>query len=148
MDRKTTGLLMVVAVATMQALATEVYTWVDEQGVAHYSQFKPRSIEAEKLHYREGESKGLAEEMQNPRYEWLEKTRQERLEKQQQQNEKAQADTTFSQFCESLKKNLDVLGRGGQVREQTSDGEFRVLPEEERQAKLSEAQAQFDKHCS
>ncbi len=138
--------------STGSSLAAKYYKWVDENGVTHYSAQPPAAGEGEVIKVKSGASSDKDQAM---------KRLEERREKLQQDAEnranpekdlQAEADRlnkeAVQKRCENTRKNLKIMTESARVRELGPDGEGRVLPEEERQKRITEAQEFIKENCS
>lgn len=134
------------------SLAAKYYKWVDENGVTHYSAQPPAAGQGEIIKVKSGPSSDKDQAM---------KRLEERREKLQQDAERranpekdlqAEADKknaeALKEQCERTRKNLKIMKESARVRELGPDGEGRVLPEEERQQRVKDAQEFINQNCS
>lgn len=125
-----------------------MYKWVDEQGNVHYSQQPPPGQQAETVKAPPPPPSGAADEAAR----W--KKQAEDFEERQADRAKAADEAQKAEAqeeqrkanCEIARKNLQTLTSRGQISIKEGDT-YRRLPEEERQAKIAEAQKQVDEFC-
>lgn len=138
------------------AVEEPYYTWVDENGVVNFAQGQPKGVNAKLISkgYRFGQkvvegtrvqpvSASLPELVGNEQDAAVtgsqagadfEKTMQE-IKRVKQAN------------CEGARKNLSSYLSRGRIRLQGEDGEYRILPGEERQANIRRFQNDIDENC-
>lgn len=129
-------------------LQAQVYKWQDEKGETHYSQTPPPGVPADRLQL--GGSPGHAGRPDpglKERLEAFDKRRQQDQEAQAKRAEAAQQTELKKKNCASARSNLQTLQSRGQIKLKEGDA-YRVLSEEERQAKIAEAQKQIDTYCT
>ncbi len=135
-------------------MGAEVYRWVDENGVVNYTQLAPQGVEAERVRADTGQRIGaqpsepataaaepaepeLSEAQQRmlSRLQAAEQARQEELARVKQAN------------CERARAVLERLSVHGRVRVRGEDGQERMMSEDERQQRISEAQQGVAANC-
>jgi hypothetical protein len=143
------ALLGSLALAATPAQA-DVYKWVDSNNQTQYTQLPPpEGVESTRIgsttaptHDPAGAGTGLQEHLKAS-------------EEQKQQQEKATNDAELKaeitrisrQNCVTARNNLEQLGRSGQIRYQTGEGEVLRLSEEDRKQRIEEAQGQVKEFC-
>ncbi len=129
--------------------ADEIYKWVDEEGVTHYSQQPPPSGDAARV----GVDKPPDEEIERERQEMqetgerLEAQREERREAEQQARKAAGEREEREQRCADLRSSLKKLTENRRLLVTDGDGDVRRLPEEERQERVAERRRQIEEEC-
>lgn len=129
--------------------ADEIYKWVDEDGVTHYSQQPPPSGDAARV----GVDKRPDEEVERERQEMqetgeqLEAQREERREADQQARKEAGEREEREQRCADLRSSLKKLTENRRLLVPDGDGDVRRLPEEERQERVAERRRQIEEEC-
>lgn len=134
-------------------LGAEVYRWVDKDGVVNYTQVKPRGVEAEQLQTRssgpinasDAGSQPAATATPGPT------EAQQRLRRELEQDEQARLQDMAQikqENCTQARGTLDKLTIRNRVTETDESGERRVLPEEERQARIKQAQDAIVDNCT
>lgn len=125
--------------------AGKMYTWVDEDGNMQYSQTPPpETVKAQSADLpsvpgskstadAEKEATNPTESAQPPKDE-LKNTSKEKL---------------MDASCERAKSQIDVLSTKQQLTttDENDPGNFKMLTDEMRQQRLTEAQSYFDKYC-
>lgn len=136
-----------VLVAPLQA--GEIYKWVDEDGVTHYSQQPPPSGDAARV----GVDRPPEEEIERERQEMeetgerLDARREERREAEQQARKEAGEREERERRCEDLRSSLKKLTENRRLLVPDGDGGVRRLPEEERQQRVAERRRQIEEEC-
>lgn len=140
-------------------LGAGVYRWVDEDGVVNYSQLKPEGIDAELVtagtgqrvatpaprQTAAGETAADPNEDQDLTESQQEMLRDLRAAEQARQQEVARIREAN---CQQARDVLQRLTSRGRIRVVGDDGQERVLPEEERQSRIDEAQRAVAANCS
>ena len=140
-------LLLLCALALPSAFAQQMYKWVDEKGVTHYSETPPP----------EG-AKGAAKiEVKTvtpnraPSDNWREREAQskERRAKQGIQDEQARMkeDSQRANNCRRAQRQADTMNHPGGVYRLDEKGERVFMEDKERSAKLEEAREDIAKYC-
>ena len=140
--KKKTVIFYIVMLATLQAISSmaqaEVYRWVDEDGVAHFTD-KPKSHpDAEKI-----EIKTDALNKDSNQSQRLKKQRrllnvidEERRIKQQEQEKEKQEKLARQKKCKNAKNTLDSYLRSGQLFDVDKNGNKFYLSDQEREQEI------------
>lgn len=131
------------------AQASEVYKWVDEDGVTHYSQEPPPAADATRVDVDappEAEIEREREEMEETG-ERLEKNREQRREAEQAAEQEARDSERREQRCADLRASLEQLTENRRLLVPDGEGDVRRLPEEERQERVAERRRQIAANC-
>jgi hypothetical protein len=129
--------------------ADEIYKWVDEEGVTHYSQQPPPSGDADRV----GVDRPPDEEIERERKEMeatgerLEAQRKQRREAEQQARTNAGEQEQREQRCADLRSSLSKLTENRRLLVPDGEGNVRRLPEEERQERVAERRRQIEEEC-
>ena len=138
------------------AMADEIYRWVDADGVVNYTQRKPEgSANVQRVETRSGSVNTVASEVVAPSPAAAESpeltpAQQEMLD----DLERAEADRQTevakirSENCEKAREVLEKLTVRSRIRVVSDDGTTRIIPEEERQERISEAQQAIATNCA
>jgi len=129
------GLLMTAGVQ-----AARVYTWVDAEGVTHYSERPPKNVKASAVELKTGHSEPVS-------YGSTEQTSTTTEAAPARIQAEAAVARKDPERCEQARKNLEILQNFGRVRIQNEDGTFRYLTEEDQREKLQETQEIIDETC-
>lgn len=150
------GLLMTALAlgGVSQSWGGGIYRWVDEQGVTHFGEKPPSPGVGEKIKVNApSPSSGGAEATQKREEERAkraqaeqEKTASESTANQQAQAVKAQAEA-IKKSCEVYAANLKILKAHGQIKESAPDGQIKMLKDEEKQARVKEAEKFIAENC-
>ena len=148
--------ILAVALTGASAGADTIYRWVDDNGVINYTQQKPRGRDAVAINTgSEQRSRQTAEpapppptsaatgEPLNPE--------QERMLKGLRAAEQHRQEEIARIKAENCQRSRDVLTRltlKNRIRVRGEDGEYRIMPEDERQKRISEAQQNIARYCA
>ncbi|MFP5423925.1 MAG: DUF4124 domain-containing protein [Gammaproteobacteria bacterium] len=129
------------------AMASQVYKWVDAQGVTHFSAQPPQGQDATSVNTAAPPPKpAVAEEKKAaPTFESIADPEQAAIDEKVKQ-EVAAKEVERKKYCEDVRTNLAQLQNNPRVRVDV-DGEVRRLSEEERQSRISEAQKAIAENC-
>lgn len=146
-------------IQSLSGLAGEpYYTWIDDSGVRHYAQMKPRNTKAVLVNeernfgYRTEQSK-QENKLLNPAKTEQVKKDADQLEKDakktQQVIEQTNRDMAKAKasWCEKGKQNLQALLLKNRIRLKQPDGTYRYARHEEKQALVSKNQEIIDNNC-
>ena len=130
----------------------EIYRWVDEDGVVNYTQHKPESRPAERIR-----SPRLGTSRAEPAPAPAETTTQAKLSEEQQRmlddlkakeaERQAQITEIRRSNCDKSRAVLERLTQTDRIRIRGDDGQERIIGEDERQARIDEAQDGIVKNC-
>jgi hypothetical protein len=141
-------------------VGADIYRWVDENGVVNYSQRQPEGVRAERVSAITGERVTPAATTATPPSpapaagaqtgDQLTEAQQQMLADLQAAEQARQAEVARIRQanCEQARDLLDRLTARGRIRVRGDDGVERVLPEEERQQRIEEAQRGIVVNCS
>ena len=129
------------------AMASQVYKWVDAQGVTHFSAQPPQGQEATSVNTAAPPPKpAVAEEKKAaPTFDSIADPEQAAIDEKVKQ-EVAAEEAKRKQYCEDVRTNLAQLQNNPRLRMEI-DGEVRRLNEDERQSRISEAQKSISTNC-
>jgi hypothetical protein len=146
------SILLVLALPLL--MGSEVYRYVDSNGVVTYAQQLPYGIEGERITTVAGAPTKAAPAVQTvpekPAEPALSPQQQAMLDKLKQADEarKAEIATIREANCKRSQDVLTNLMASGRIRVRGPDGEEVKMPEEERQARIAEAQAGIVTNCT
>jgi hypothetical protein len=131
----------------LPALAQQMYKWVDEKGVTHYSETPPPDG-----------TKGAAKiEVKTPTPDrpandnWRERERQSREQRAKQgvadEQERKKEESQRDSNCRRAQRQADVMSRPTGVYRLNDKGERVFLEDKERDAKLEEARQEIARYC-
>lgn len=135
-----TSLLLALSTATM---AGQVYTWVDKQGISHFSEQPPNDQASTMIHTAAPPPRLPAPEKLAPVS--AKDPGQEAIERKVKKDVAIQ-EAKRKEFCETVHTNLAQLENNPRLRAQIK-GEMRRLTEEERQARIAEAKKAIEHSC-
>ncbi len=152
--------LFVLMGITGSVLAEEVYRWVDADGVVNFTQQRPREVSANQISTRDSYLNIVNNVVQNQaqsspattndQSNQMDAAQREMLEGLR--AEEVQRQIEFADAREAnCKKSRDVLVRltvKPRIRIRGSDGVERMMPEEERQQRIDDAQKGVANYCS
>lgn len=142
------------------SVSAQVYTWKDANGRTHFSDRPP--IEAQARTTRGGASRPAPEDSSasepkanasGPRT-WEDQDREfrERKAKQAEEQSKAQEEAKVkaekARYCDSLKRNLALVERGGRVAQPTASGEAQIMSDAQLSSEASRLRSQIAKDCN
>lgn len=126
------------------AMASQVYKWVDAQGVTHFGAQPPQGQQATSINTATPPPKP-AEPEATATFDSDGDAQQEAIERKVKQQVAAQ-EVERKKYCESVRTNLAQLENNPRVRVEV-DGEVRRLKEEERQQRIGEAKQAIAENC-
>lgn len=126
-------------------LAAQVYKWVDEKGVTHFTAEPPPGQQSEQLNIKVAPAKASA-----PSVETLKET-QSKADEQKVLDDKVKADVAKqnkqrAEYCQANRENLAQLRNNPRIRVE-ENGEQRFLSEEERQERIGNAEKNIGEYC-
>lgn len=128
------------------AHGTEIYTWVDEHGVTHYSQEPPKHNQVNKIYSEDIEPAKIG--TVSPKATAKAKSEPTELEQSAiaiKKSDKAQAKI----ICDNAKHSLNVLTSHSKLNKQSKEsGESVAMTEEQRQAAIKEQKQRVSLFCS
>lgn len=126
--------------------ATEIYTWVDEHGVTHYSQEPPEHNQVKKIYSEDIKPAKIGSV--SPQATIKVKNEATELEKSAaaiNKSDKAQA----KMICDNAKHSLNVLTSHSKLNKQSKEsGESLAMTEEQRQGAIKEQKQRVSLFCS
>ncbi|MEJ2132291.1 MAG: DUF4124 domain-containing protein [Gammaproteobacteria bacterium] len=139
-------------------LGAEVYRWVDDEGVVHYSERPERNTAPERISVTSGggarrvtpstshtsfdDPEPADEPTLNPQQQALQDELNQQEQTRLQDIAKARAEN-----CRVAKERFDNLTQYARIRIRGDDGEYRILSEEERVAEINQAKADVVEFC-
>uniref|UniRef100_A4XR07 DUF4124 domain-containing protein n=1 Tax=Ectopseudomonas mendocina (strain ymp) TaxID=399739 RepID=A4XR07_ECTM1 len=137
-----TGSLMLALSAT--AMASQVYKWVDENGVTHFGAQPPQGQQATTINTAAppprptpSEPAPSVEELLDPEQAAIDKKVKQDVAKQEAERKK---------YCETARTNLAQLENNPRVRIE-AEGELRRIGEDERQERIAELKKSIADTC-
>ncbi|OOG25593.1 DUF4124 domain-containing protein [Thioalkalivibrio denitrificans] len=140
--------VLAAAVPLAPILAQDVmYRWTDEQGVVHYGQVPPSGVDAQRITTAAPRGDGAPQQRLERAMGDMEQ-RQDQARSEQEERERREASERIrAENCERARRNLETLTeRGGRVTIREND-QYRVLDEDERQARIDETRAHIQEFC-
>lgn len=137
-----TGTLMLALSTT--AMASQIYKWVDEQGVTHFGAQPPQGQQATTINPSappprpaSSEPAPTVEEQLDPEQAAIDKKVKEDVAKQEAERK---------QYCENARTNLAQLENNPRLRIEDA-GEVRRIDENERQERIAELKKSIAENC-
>lgn len=129
------------------AMASQVYKWVDAQGVTHFSAQPPQGQQATSINTATPPPKPAepVESEAEPTFDSIADPEQAAIDKKVKQ-EVAAKELERKKYCENMRTNLSQLENNPRLRTEV-DGETRRLTEKERQQRISDAQKAIATNC-
>jgi len=148
-------LLLILAVLPW-LLGAAVYRWVDEDGVVNYSHLKPEGVEAELVSDTGAPQRSRSAPTRPPAQippegeQTLTESQQRMLSELQAAEQERQAEIARVREanCQEARDVLQRLTSRGRIRVVGDDGQERMMPEEERQRRIDEAQRAVATNCA
>ncbi len=125
----------------------QVYRWIDESGVTHYGERPPQGAKAQEVQDRLANP---ASTVKVPAESWQDKDRelrQRRIQSEQAEERKAQADSRRRQFCNEQRDLLARLKQSGRTYRLDSKGERVYLEDNEREAAIARQEKIVAQQC-
>ena len=150
---------LLLGLSTLSAIsqADGIYKWEDENGVVHFGSQPPqkegvevvKKPRSERMKQWQAEQAALkaAEEPASEEKAVAAKPEPEQQPEQQDEALTKAQQAVRAQRCRIAQGNLKELTTHSRVRELGDDGRMRVLPEEERQARIVQAQQTMQENC-
>ena len=127
------------------AMATQLYRWVDENGVTQFSQQPPAEDQYQRLQVKPAPELGTGS---------LAPAADASAEEQTEATEPAAApqptpeqQAKLAEQCDALRANLTTMQNNPRLRRTLEDGTVERIGEDERQAMIAKAQADLQEHC-
>lgn len=140
--------------------AADVYRWVDENGVVNYSQTAPDNARGtvERVRTASGRGTRSLAPAPSPARAGAPATpandltaEQQALKEQLEADEREQLARIARERADACRKNRDLLNElttYARIRVTDADGTMRILPEEERRARIKDVQARVVEYCT
>ena len=124
------------------AMAAQVYKWVDAQGVTHFGAQPPQGQQVETVNTVVAPGQPATPPVQENDAEPDQRTIDRKVKQQV-----AAQEAERKRYCETLRTNLAQLQNNPRVRVE-ENGETRRVTEEERQARISETRDKIAENCN
>ncbi|WOT05918.1 DUF4124 domain-containing protein [Shewanella youngdeokensis] len=139
------AILLITLLFSLKLQAGEIYTWVDAQGVTHFSQQPPPHQKADKVFSEDIEPKKIGSVTPVKSLEAKTVSESEKTAAIIKQKDAAQAKS----ICENAKHSLNVLMTHSRLTQKNNQtGDSVVMTEEQRQAAISKQQEKVSLFCS
>ena len=142
-------LLIILMLSAPLSLAGGIYKWIDENGQVQYTQTPPPNVPAERM-------KGAPPPANDPeavrgdlqrQLDAFDERRAQRDEAFAEQKQKEETARIRKQNCETARKNLAKLRRGGNNAYMTPEGEVVRLTDDERARRIEDAKQGVKDNC-
>ena len=143
------ALLIILLLTAPLSLAGGIYKWIDENGQVQYTQTPPPNIPAERM-------KGAPPPADDPaavrgdlqrQLDALDEQRAQRDKAFAEQKQKEENAQIRKQNCETARKNLAKLRRGGNNAYMTPEGEVVRLTDDDRAKRIEDAKQGIKDNC-
>ena len=132
------------------AASAQVYKWVDEKGVSHYSETPPPDGNAAKIELKSP----TGNPPPAPQTDWKQKdldAREKRIEKEQQAKQREAQEKIDASArrnnCRATRRRLDDLETPGAIFERNDKGEKVYIDDAQREREIAVLQANAQKFC-
>lgn len=150
--------LLLVVTSSFSLAATEIYRWVGDDGVVHFSEQPPANIEAEKVDTRVDDSQGVefdaeplgaeATSQTGPDGEPVDRAQQERDERAEARREAAEKRAETEAKCEQANAMIAQLEPFPRVMTTNEEGEVVRMDDNVRLEKLGQAKDFVAANCN
>ncbi|AWT09141.1 MULTISPECIES: DUF4124 domain-containing protein [Stutzerimonas] len=126
------------------AMAAQVYKWVDAQGVTHFGAQPPQGQQVETVNTVVAPGKSVtapapaSQEKSEPDQQSIDRKVKQQV---------AEQEAERKRYCETMRTNLAQLQNNPRVRVE-ENGETRRITEEERQARITETRDKIAENCN
>ena len=127
------------------AMATQLYRWVDENGVTQFSQQPPAEDQYQRLQVKPAPELGTGSLAPAPDASAEEQTEATEPAAAPQPTPEQQA--KLAEQCDALRANLTTMQNNPRLRRTLEDGTVERIGEDERQAMIAKAQADLQEYC-
>lgn len=146
---KQIGLLALASLLPFTAAHGDVYKWVDENGVVHYSDQKPMGQDATTMEVRTKPARSASQpsDRLQQQVDTLNRNQEVEAVRQQQQAEEEQARQARQERCERARKNLETMSQRSRLQVEEADGSVRYLSPEEIVEQKERAEKIIQEEC-
>jgi len=140
---------MILTVSVLLALsasatAAQIYTWVDAQGLTHFSAQPPQGEPADQVDILPAQPKSAVVAL--PTASLSDGGSEQTILDNQVKRQVAARAIERQQYCDNVRNNLAQLRNNPRLRVEV-DGQARRLNEEERQARIADSEKGINEHC-
>ena len=127
----------------------KLYKWVDENGVTQYTQTPPPKADFSQVKPppKPAVDPQKAQSDLEKRLEAFQERRDDTAKSKAESNKKAAEQTEKVAKCEKARKNLTYLQSHARIRATDKDDKVTLLPEEQRQARIKQANEAIKSYC-
>ena len=140
-------LLILLGMPLSAETQAQIYKWVDAQGVTHYGAQPPTGIKTETINIGTGVSQSLPASAPPTALPSAPQTDQQAIIDKQVKHQVMMQETERQAYCTQLRTNLAQLQNNPRIHVQQDNGEIYRLSDEERQPRITEAEALIKKNC-
>ncbi len=126
------------------AMASQIYKWVDEQGVTHFGAQPPQGQDATSINTATPQPRAPAPA---PTATPASDDAEQKAIDDQVKDQVAKQEAERKKYCESARTNLAQLENNPRVRIEGDNGELRRIGEDERQQRITELKKSIDETC-
>ena len=129
-------------------VSAAMYKWVDDRGTTHFTQTPPAGAKASVVApVSQPKSAGKPDEHLQKRLSEFEQRQQQNQNTKQERENKTKEEQLRKDNCAAAKRNLAMLQSHGRIKLKEQTG-YRILAEEERIAKIDEANKHIEEFCT
>lgn len=126
------------------AMASQIYKWVDDQGVTHFGAQPPQGQDATSINTATPPPRAPSPAPTTPP---ASDDAQQKAIDDQVKDQVAKQEAERKKYCESARTNLAQLENNPRVRIEGDNGELRRIGEDERQQRITELKKSIDETC-
>lgn len=138
-----TILALTLSLSPVVSQAEQIYRWVDDEGVTHFTAHPPKGRQSESVRTHTGHSEPVDYTSQYPG----EEAEAEAESQTGDDNSRELSQQEVDQACQTARQNLETLERGGRITLETEDGSRRYLDEEEIRERAETARQIMENAC-
>jgi hypothetical protein len=139
-------LFFLISTASLPVSAT-MYKWVDDRGTTHFTQTPPTGVKTSVVApVSQPRSAGKPDERLQKRLTEFGQRQKQNQEAKQDRETKNRQEQIKTENCAAARRNLAMLQSHGRIKLKEQTG-YRILAEEERNAKIDEAKKHIEEFC-
>lgn len=142
------ALVVMCATFSVPLLATEVYSWVDENGVQHFAGQPPAHDDYQLMTLRDRGSRTITRPARQQEQQDTTVTQEETVITTPDRTVTVIDPEIIAANCNRARNNIDLVNSRRRIVLTGDDGEQRRLDDDERLALISESQAYIDENCT
>jgi hypothetical protein len=125
----------------------EIYKWVDDEGITHFSARPPEGVEYERINTLRDRRETVTPQTVGDTEDGLEDTADSMLPALPEVDVQQPDPELVAERCQQARSNLQWLTQRVRINRENDEGEVERISEEERQRLISEAQAFIEEWC-